>query len=109
MGQKIQCPLGGVNFAETHCRRQVLTFDSHCIEENSFEIVTFQEFVKWVIDTNPEVMDSHWRPMYKLCSFCARTYDIILKYENLVLETQQFLKYQHWDSIIPPNVKKYSI
>ena len=74
---------------------------------HSVGIVTFQEFVKWVIDTNPDDMNSHWKPIYKLCSFCARTYDIILKYENLALETQQFLKYQYWDNIIPPNVRNF--
>ena len=47
---------------------------------------------------------SHWRPMYLLCSFCSRHYDYILRYENLTLETQQFLKYKKWDTIIPPTV-----
>ena len=43
--------------------------------------------------------------MYKICSICSRNFDIILKFENLVLETQQFLKYMNWDHIIPPSVK----
>jgi hypothetical protein len=42
--------------------------------------------------------------MYTLCSLCSRTYDIVIKYENLVLETQQMLKMLEWDSIIPPSV-----
>ena len=70
-------------------------------------IVTFQEFVKWVIDTDPDEMNSHWKPIYKCCSFCARKYDFILRYENLALETQQLLKYFKWDHIIPPSVRKH--
>ena len=42
--------------------------------------------------------------MYKMCSVCSRNFDIILKFENLMLESQQFLKYMNWDHIIPPTV-----
>ena len=42
--------------------------------------------------------------MNKICSFCSRTYDYILRYEHLTMETQQFLKYLNLDHIIPPTV-----
>ena len=42
--------------------------------------------------------------MYKATSVCKRSFDVILKFENLQLETQQFLKYMKWDAIIPPTV-----
>ena len=42
--------------------------------------------------------------MYKLCFVCRRNFDVILKFENLALESQQFLKYMKWDYIIPPTV-----
>ena len=47
--------------------------------------------------------------MYKLCSICSRTYDYILKYERLAMETQQFLKYLKWDHIIPPTVIDFNL
>ena len=45
--------------------------------------------------------------MYKMCSVCSRNFDIILKFENLMLESQQFLKYMNWDHIIPPTVSDF--
>ena len=47
--------------------------------------------------------------MYKVCSICSRNFDVILKFENRMLETQQFLKYMKWDHIIPPFVSKYLV
>ena len=63
------------------------------------------------------VLHRHWKPMNKICSFCSRTYDYILRYEHLTMETQQFLKYLNLDHIIPPTVnfqiyfcnKRYSL
>ena len=42
-----------------------------------------------------------------MCSVCSRNFDIILKFENLMLESQQFLKYMNWDHIIPPTVSDF--
>ena len=47
--------------------------------------------------------------MYKATSICKRSFDVILKFENLQLETQQFLKYMKWDGIIPPTVNMNEI
>ena len=47
--------------------------------------------------------------MYKATSICRRSFDVILKFENLQLETQQFLKYMKWDGIIPPTVNMIEI
>lgn len=76
------------------------------IEDNHYfksrNILTFWEFVQWVIDTDPDDMNEHWQPMYKLCSLCTRSYKYILKFENLVLETQHLLHLLDIESIIPP-------
>ena len=49
-----------------------------------------------------------WKPYHELCGFCSRPYDVILRHENLMLETQQMLKYFQWEHIIPPKVYKSS-
>ena len=45
--------------------------------------VTFEEFVRYAIDTHPAKQNEHWQPYGQLCSFCNINYDFIGKYETL--------------------------
>ncbi|XP_030628776.1 carbohydrate sulfotransferase 14 [Chanos chanos] len=45
--------------------------------------VTFTEFVRYLLDEDPERMNEHWMPIYNLCQPCAIGYDFIGSYERL--------------------------
>ena len=44
---------------------------------------TFREFVQYLLDTDVEDYDEHWRPISLLCTPCHVKYDIIAKMETL--------------------------
>lgn len=45
--------------------------------------VTFEEFLRFAIDTHPAKQNEHWQVYDYLCSFCAVNYDFIGNYETL--------------------------
>ncbi|XP_026880237.2 carbohydrate sulfotransferase 14 [Electrophorus electricus] len=45
--------------------------------------VTFTEFVRYLLDEDPERMNEHWMPVYNLCQPCAMEFDFIGSYERL--------------------------
>lgn len=45
--------------------------------------VTFTEFVRYLIDEDPERMNEHWMPITNLCHPCAIQYNFIGSYERL--------------------------
>ncbi|KAF7690132.1 carbohydrate sulfotransferase 14 [Silurus meridionalis] len=45
--------------------------------------VTFPEFVRYLLDEDPERMNEHWMPIYNLCQPCAVQYNFIGSYERL--------------------------
>ena len=44
---------------------------------------TFREFVQYLLDTDVEQYDEHWRPIFLLCTPCHVRFDIIAKMETL--------------------------
>ncbi|KAK7086393.1 hypothetical protein SK128_021996 [Halocaridina rubra] len=44
---------------------------------------TFREFIQYLLDTDVEEYDEHWRPIFLLCTPCHIRYDIIAKMETL--------------------------
>ena len=55
--------------------------------------ITFNEFVKYIIDTwkkNSGDLERHWRPYFDLCHPCIIHYDLIAKKENLTEEFKPF-------------------
>ncbi|XP_047487610.1 carbohydrate sulfotransferase 11-like [Penaeus chinensis] len=49
---------------------------------------TWQEFVKYLINTPSSKFDEHWRPIYALCSPCVIKYNVIAKMETFSEDTQ---------------------
>ncbi|XP_042888375.1 carbohydrate sulfotransferase 11-like [Penaeus japonicus] len=49
---------------------------------------TWQEFVKYLINTPSSKFDDHWRPVYALCSPCVIKYNVIAKMETFSEDTQ---------------------
>lgn len=54
--------------------------------------VTFDEFVRYLLDEDAERMNEHWMPMYNLCQPCAVSYDFIGSYENLERDAEYVLQ-----------------
>ncbi|XP_050695185.1 carbohydrate sulfotransferase 13-like [Eriocheir sinensis] len=52
---------------------------------------TFREFVQYLLDTDVEEYDEHWRPMFLLCTPCHVKYDIIAKMETLTQDSDFIL------------------
>ncbi|XP_076873248.1 carbohydrate sulfotransferase 14 [Brachyhypopomus gauderio] len=54
--------------------------------------VTFTEFVRYLLDENPERMNEHWMPVYNLCQPCAVGFDFIGSYERLESDAAHVLE-----------------
>ncbi|KAK7889596.1 hypothetical protein WMY93_025156 [Mugilogobius chulae] len=54
--------------------------------------VTFDEFVRYLLDEDIERMNEHWMPMYNLCQPCVVSYDFIGSYENLERDAEYVLQ-----------------
>ncbi|ODN04703.1 Carbohydrate sulfotransferase 14, partial [Orchesella cincta] len=44
---------------------------------------TFEEFIEYLLNTNPMEYDEHWKPISLLCGLCHVKYDLIIKQEYL--------------------------
>lgn len=45
--------------------------------------ITFEEFLRFLIDSDTSTMDVHWKPMHELCQPCAVHYDFVGSFEQL--------------------------
>lgn len=45
--------------------------------------ITFEEFLRFLVDSNTAKMDVHWKPMHELCQPCAVHYDFVGSFEQL--------------------------
>uniref|UniRef100_A0A8C5KDE2 Carbohydrate sulfotransferase n=1 Tax=Jaculus jaculus TaxID=51337 RepID=A0A8C5KDE2_JACJA len=55
--------------------------------------VTFPEFLRYLVDEDPEHMNEHWMPVYHLCQPCAVHYDFVGSYERLEADANQVLEW----------------
>ena len=58
--------------------------------------VTFNEFVNYVLKTNMNILDEHWRGIYSLCNVCGVKYDFIADMSTLYDDSDQILKLIGW-------------
>ncbi|XP_045863216.1 carbohydrate sulfotransferase 14 isoform X2 [Meles meles] len=63
--------------------------------------VTFPEFLRYLVDEDPERMNEHWMPVYHLCQPCAVRYDFVGSYERLEADANQVLEWVR----APPHVR----
>ena len=54
---------------------------------------TFDEFVAYLLDNNPQTYDAHWKPIYLHCNVCLLKYKFILKFEDISNEFKIFSQY----------------
>ena len=61
-------------------------------EPSGKDRATFSEFVKYLVDLDPEVkLEVHWERMHRLCFPCSISYDFIGKYESLTSDAAEIL------------------
>lgn len=60
--------------------------------------VTFQEFLSYIVDHSKK-LNIHWNPIYRLCSPCHVTYDVIGKLETFGDDSKFILKDFKFDRI----------
>ncbi|CAK6432364.1 unnamed protein product [Pipistrellus nathusii] len=63
--------------------------------------VTFPEFLRYLVDEDPERMNEHWMPVYHLCQPCAVRYDFVGSYERLEADANRVLEWVR----APPHVR----
>uniref|UniRef100_A0A2I3G9L2 Carbohydrate sulfotransferase n=1 Tax=Nomascus leucogenys TaxID=61853 RepID=A0A2I3G9L2_NOMLE len=63
--------------------------------------VTFPEFLRYLVDEDPERMNEHWMPVYHLCQPCAVHYDFVGSYERLEADANQVLEWVR----APPHIR----
>ncbi|XP_075699617.1 carbohydrate sulfotransferase 8-like [Rhinoderma darwinii] len=72
-------------------------------ERQNFEgDLTFEEFVRFILQQDPKKMDIHWKPMHYICDPCNIQYDIYGKLETMELDAAYVLR-----SIKAPFYLKY--
>lgn len=62
---------------------------------------TFPEFVDYLLHTDPEDYDEHWRPVTLHCHVCLFHFDYIIKYENFEEEINFLVKMLQKDGRLP--------
>lgn len=62
------------------------------VRDTNGDDVTFDEFVRYLLDEDAERMNEHWMPMHNLCQPCAVSYDFIGSYENLERDAEHVLR-----------------
>ncbi|MEE6492855.1 hypothetical protein FKM82_016652 [Ascaphus truei] len=76
---------------------------------NSTGNVTFEEFVRYIIQENPRYRDTHWKPMFHLCDPCNIQYDIVGKFETMKQDADYVLKTVGAPKNLTfPSIKHYS-
>ena len=53
------------------------------IEGDDQSRITFEEYLRFLVDSDTRRMDPHWRPMWELCQPCSINYDFIGSFEQL--------------------------
>ena len=53
--------------------------------------VTFAEFIRYVLDTEPQNLDVHWRDYGRLCDPCRVHYDYVVRMETLAADSRAIL------------------
>ena len=68
--------------------------------QNERKEPTFREFIQYLLDTDVEEYDEHWRPIFLLCTPCHIRYDIIAKVETLSKDAEFILYHRGLSSTV---------
>ena len=76
--------------------------------------VTFAEFVRYVLDTKPEDMDTHWQDYGRWCEPCRVHYDYVARMETLRSDSRAILPRFSATGVMPvlnlrQRTKRYSL
>ncbi|XP_077990769.1 carbohydrate sulfotransferase 11-like [Glandiceps talaboti] len=62
--------------------------------------IKFEEFVRYLLKTDPSTYDIHWLPMHIACHLCFLEYDVIGKYETFAKDTDYVMKLINADGVL---------
>lgn len=68
-------------------------------DNNTSREPTFREFVRYLLDTDVEIYDRHWQPIFILCTPCHIRYDVIASMETLAQDSQFVLHHIGQDKL----------
>ncbi len=67
-------------------------------DSGKYDDITFEEFVRLLVDMDVNKMDPHWKPMHELCQPCAVHYDFVGSFEHLQYDAQYVIEHIRGDS-----------
>ncbi|KAG7177070.1 carbohydrate sulfotransferase 11-like [Homarus americanus] len=91
-------PVGGKNQGDQNNDNEILDAENVMKTEEEEEYVefkrepSFEEYVDYLINTDVESYDEHWKPIFLQCQVCDFHYDYIIKYENFKQEIDTFVE-----------------
>lgn len=68
------------------------------VDDGHYDDITFEEFIRLIIDMDVMKMDPHWMPMHELCQPCAVNYDFIGSFEHLQADAKYVLEHIRGDT-----------
>lgn len=78
-----------------------MQFNNRLLGKQEHEVYpTFSEFVHFLYDSDPSLMNEHYKPMIDLCQPCAVMYDYIGNFAQLRQDADAILKYLKINSTI---------
>lgn len=77
--------------------------NDNSVNVNSRREPTFPEFVDYLLHTNPNDYDEHWRPVALHCHVCQFKFDYIIKYEHFEDEINFLVDVLQEDGRLPQN------
>ncbi|KAM9297003.1 carbohydrate sulfotransferase 9-like [Gastrophryne carolinensis] len=79
------------------------------IDVNSTDNITFQQFIRFIVEEDPQERDIHWKPMYQLCDPCNVHYDVIGSFDTLKRDADYVLRtIGAPEDMTYPNLKHHS-
>ncbi|KAM9290548.1 carbohydrate sulfotransferase 14-like, partial [Gastrophryne carolinensis] len=79
------------------------------INVKSTDNITFQQFIRFIVEEDPQERDVHWRPMYQLCDPCNVHYDVIGSFDTLKRDADYVLRtIGAPEDMTYPNLKHHS-
>ncbi|XP_052791909.1 carbohydrate sulfotransferase 11-like [Mya arenaria] len=83
-------------FVVRKVRSDVKEQDTICASD-----VTFSEFLIYIVLSNSQTLDPHWRPVFHLCNPCRIKYDVIGKQETFANDSNLILNKFGLDTVVP--------
>lgn len=75
-----------------------LSFNSKIAKEEDKVLPTFSEFLHFLYDSDPVLMNEHYKPMFELCQPCAIQYDFVGNFGSIRTDADAILEHLNINS-----------